>query len=1372
MIRGGLFTRFFLDEGIVDTPEWAALDAGAVNSLAADLKALFGRFPTASGKPSEATTEHDLIFPIVKILGWEYLPQVSAGEGKDRDKPDALLFVSADTKAQANRKKKESDRYPFACVVQENKSWRVDLDRAMAGEGSAPSSQMLRYLRRADTFSDGAIQWGILTNGRLWRLYSTRARSRAEGYLEIDLAAALGIVKSEADADTLRHALRLFFLFFRRNAFVPSGLSGVSFLDAALDRGRRYEETVTADLSRAVFERIFPRLVTALADGDKERKPDDPTWRAAVKDSALILLYRLLFILYAEDRELLPVDHDYSLRGIRDDVAKKHDSGEPFSARASVYWHRVRALFAAIEGGDPALGLPPYNGGLFAETSAPFLGRAVLPDGIFADVLDDLSRAGPEGARRWVNYRDLSVQQLGAIYEQLLEYDVIARDGVLAIAPNPFARKTSGSYYTPEELVSLIIRRAVGPLLEERAVEFRDKAEALAKDRHPKAERLRNLMVLDPAARILDLKVCDPAMGSGHFLVSLVDYLADETLAAMAEAEETVSWADKDNPYHSPLAANIAAIRKHIVDEAKRHGWKVEPAHLDDRHIVRRIVLKRVVYGVDLNPMAVELAKLSLWLHSFTVGAPLSFLDHHLRCGDSLFGEFVFPIEVELEAKGGMFIKPSVAAARQAAKGMAMVERLTDADIAEVRSSATTFHGVEEATAPLRRFLDLMHAARWLKPLTTADAGSLRYLLDGVFGDPVTVAAGTAEPKGPVEMRESLGRFLAKVRALAEERRFLHWEASFPGVWENWESATPVGGFDAVIGNPPWDRIKLQEVEWFAARVPEIASAQRASDRTKMIASLHRENGPFAKGYERAAWVAEAAARVARDGGKHPQYPLLSSGDVNVYSLFVERALRLVKPQGVVGLLTPSGIAADKGASEFFRSISTTGRLGVLLDFENRRTSLKLEPFFPDVDSRFKFSVLVIGGSKRTFPAARCAFFQQDAAAAEKEAFPLAPGDFKAVNPNTGTAPVFRTRRDAVLTTTIYRRMPVLVDRRTDPPTGVWPVRYFTMFHMTNDSALFRTTAELEKIGAYRVAPDRWKKGREEWVPLMVGRTIHQFDHRFASIEVNEKNTHNPFVGRATTEEEHEDASYRPTPQFWVAQERISWPRDLDWSIAFRDIARPTDVRTIIASCVPFAAYGNKLPLLMPELPEEPSSHRGEKFEQRQQEIAARTKAYRHYAPLLIANLNSFALDYVARQKVQGTSLNLYIVEQLPVVPLEDYARKIGRKTAEAIAREETLRLTYTATDMTGFARDMGYEGAPFPWDEDARRHARARLDALYFLLYGLSRDEADYVLSTFPIMREHDEKNFGRYLTRDLVLGYMAAFEAGDTESRIDARQ
>lgn len=552
--------------------------------------------------------------------------------------------------------------------------------------------------------------------------------------------------------------------------------------------------------------------------------------------------------------------------------------------------------------------------------------------------------------------------------------------------------------------------------------------------------------------------------------------------------------------------------------------------------------------------------------------------------------------------------------------------------------------------------------------------------------------------------------------------------------------------FDAVIGNPPWDRMKLQEVEWFAARVPTIAHAQRAVDRKRMVSRLRRRSDPIAADYDRAAWVAETAVDVAREIGA---YPLLSSGDVNIYSLFVERALRLVRRDGIIGLLVPSGIAGDKGAAEFFRSISTTGRLAALLDFENRRTTRGLEPFFPDVDSRFKFCAFAAGGPARNFEHADCAFFKQDAAAAETEALPLAPEDFATVNPNTGTAPVFRSRRDAEITLGIYRRLPVLVDRRGEQPASVWPVRYFTMFHMTNNSDKFRTAAELERQGAYRVAGQRWERGDERWLPLMAGRSIHLFDHRAASVTENPENLHNPFNSALTTPAQHADPAYVPSPQFWVSETQIDWPDGLDWGLAFRDIARPTDVRTSIAALVPKAALGNTLPLLPPRSDDD-------------------TGLYRLNAPLLMANLCSFALDYVARQKVQSTHLNWYILEQLPIVTADSYACRFGRRTAAEIVRDDVLHLTYTAHDMAGFARDQGYDGPPFRWDEEDRLRRRARLDALFFHLYGLDREEAEYVLGTFPIVRRDEEARWDRFRSRELILGYMAALAAGAPEADV----
>lgn len=939
----------------------------------------------------------------------------------------------------------------------------------------------------------------------------------------------------------------------------------------------------------------------------------------------------------------------------------------------------------------------------------------------------------------------------------------------------------------------LILRRAVGPLLAERRQAFADRAEALAADRRPKAERIRLLEPVDPAESFVKLRVCDPAMGSGHFLVSLVDYLADEVLTAIADAPALVTWADAEQPYRSPLAERIERLRAEIRKSADRNNWPVSDEQLDDRHLVRRIILKRVIYGVDLNPMAVELAKLSLWLHSFTVGAPLSFLDHHLRCGDSLFGEFVGPVERDLHERYSLVFSPDVAQARQAAAGMARVEELADADIGEVASSREAFAGVEEATTALRAFLDLTHAARWLPPADDAAVLARELLFGGNYGNPVAIAAGEpfklltgaqfelrrrGKKFSPAEIQSAAAAFVADARALAAERRFLHWEPAFPGVWTDWSSAVPPGGFDAVIGNPPWDRMKLQQVEWFAARVPAIAHAQRAADRKRMITQLERRNDPTAADYTHASRIAESAARVARSGGA---YPLLSGGDVNIYSLFVERALRLVRSGGIVGLLVPSGIAADKGASEFFRGISTTGRLAALLDFENRRTTLDLAPFFPDVDSRFKFCAFVAGGQTRTFDHANCAFFKQDALAAEAEAFPLAPHDFAAVNPNTGTAPVFRSRRDADITLGIYRRLPVLVDRRGEHPVPVWPVRYFTMFHMTNDSDKFRTAAELERLGAYRVAGQHWEKGEQHWLPLYEGKMVQAYDHRAASVVVHAKNLNRPAQPEPTTPKQHADPSWSPTPQFWVRAEDIPALQTgmactssvsrrkpgptpaVDTGlrryheqvarasppafIGFKDITSATNARTLIAAFVPNAGFSNKLPLLL---------------------NGDLNGAVEPNWPLLLANLNALALDFVARQKVHGTTLNLYIVEQLPVVPPDHYARRFGLKTAAEIIRDDVLHLTYTAHDMAPFAHDQGYDGPPFRWDEEDRLRRRARLDALFFHLYGLDRDAADYVLGTFPIVKREEEARWGRFRSRHLILGYMAALAAGAPDAAI----
>ena len=306
----------------------------------------------------------------------------------------------------------------------------------------------------------------------------------------------------------------------------------------------------------------------------------------------------------------------------------------------------------------------------------------------------------------------MSVQQLGSIEERLLEREPVRSDDGVAIRLNPYARKDSGSFYTPQDLVDLIVERTLEPLVEERRQAFEEKARALATDRRSKAQRFAELRPLDPAEAVLGLKVLDPAMGSGHFLVAAVNFLSDAVAELIEYVPAVPAWLDER--YASPVVARVERIRRDILDRAHAANWTIDPAQLTDQAIIRRMVLKRCIYGVDKDRLTVELAKVSLWLHSFTVGAPLSFLDHHLRCGDSLVGLRVGETRAELERLGSLFASSAIQGAETAAAGMQRIEELSDADVAEVRASALLFREVENTTADLRGLLDFLCGLRWL----------------------------------------------------------------------------------------------------------------------------------------------------------------------------------------------------------------------------------------------------------------------------------------------------------------------------------------------------------------------------------------------------------------------------------------------------------------------------------------------------------------------------------------------------------------------------------------------------------------------------------------------------------------------------------
>ena len=1342
---GGLFAPDYLQESILELPEWQALVDAQVDQFAAAARRLAAPFHPPNASPNEGHTEADLIWPLLERLGWTAsLRQQNLSASGRENVPDGLLFADGAAKARAMEAAEGPARYAIGTALVESKRWRRPLDRGSGrpGETLAPSSQMLRYLRRADDLADGGVRWGILTNGAQWRLYYQGARSVANQFFEIDLAAALALPVSPGrdeglfrlDEDERRHALRLFMVFFGRDAFVLRDASARNLHERALLQGRYDERRIASDMSRLVFERVFPDLAKAVAGA----APAAPL--AEVREATLVLLYRLLFILYAEDRQLLPMQDDgyasISLRQrVREDVRRRKERGLPFSETVCSYYHTLADLTRVIDRGDPAFGLPPYNGGLFDPAASPLLEGIRLPNACLAEVVDALSfeQSSGRGERRYLNYRNLSVQQLGSIYERLLEHEVVRdADGGIGLRPNVFARKGSGSYYTPDDLVRLVLAEAVEPLVADKLATFR--SEALAGG--PAAAT-----AADPARAILEMKVCDPAMGSGHFLVNLVDLLSDHLIAVLAEAENAVPG------YVSPVAAEVEAARRTMLDNAQREGWHVAPGHLDDRHILRRMVLKRCVYGVDKNPMAVELAKLSLWLHTFTMGAPLSFLDHHLRCGDSLFGcEVGAAIAHAEEAGGALFVRGPLDRAVAAERPMRSLEALADVAIDEADRSAALFGAVEQGTAPLARFLSALHALQWL-PQTSANRALARSWLGGAFGDPLAFLAGKAAADAPGRdsaEAAACAALLAQAEQLASEERFLHWQVAFPGVWGDWDSPlADGGGFDAVVGNPPWDRMKMQQVEWFAARRPAIAQAQKAADRKRLIHALVADGDPLGAEFERADSRAAAALRVVRGGD---DFPLLGRGDINLYSLFVERAMTLAKPDGVMALLTPSGIASDKTPAPFFRAVATEGRLRALYDFENRRT------FFADVHASFKFCVFVAGRAPSAQPA-QCAFFLRSVAdlADHGRAFPLSAEDFARVNPATGTAPVFRNGRDAELAVAAYGKIPVLAQlsgRKSKKQGAGWPLRYRRMFDMTNDSSLFRTRQELmQKEGAWPLAGNVFDSPSGRWLPLYEGKMVQAFDHRAASVKVNLANPHRPASPVAATLSQHGDPNWSPEPQYWVGGTSLE-----GWAVAFKDVTAPTNARSMVAAIVPYRTAGNTLPLLVAD------------------NLAPKRMAY------LVANLNAVAYDFLARQKIHGQHLNLFIVEQLPTVPPDQYEKtRFGDKTAADVVREAVLELAYTAHDMAPLARDLGHVDAagepkpPFRWDPERRLRLRAKLDAAYFLLYGIHRwEDVAYVYSTFPIVERRQTAAYGSYRSRELCRGWMNALAAGEPDAEV----
>lgn len=1172
---------------------------------------------------------------------------------------------------------------------------RVPLVFAAHDQGlDKPSTRHGDGVRRRSPFllaqeylnASGDCLWAVVSNGLKLRILRDNPSLTRPAYIEADLEAIFneGLYPDFTALWLLAHASR-----FGKVGAEPADCALERWRNTAQEDGIRARDRLRVGVTEAL--RALGTGFLAHKDNAELRRRIEAGEHStqAYFEQLLRLIYRFIFLATIEDRELVfapdatPEARErylagYSLTRLRQLAARRRSYD-----RHADLWQVLTITFGGLGRGQPALGLPAL-GGLFDAAQCPDLDAAHLDNQALLSALFSLCFFRDGAALSRVNYRDMDSEELGSVYESLLELvpQVTLTGGARRFgfvgdeeegSTKGNARKLTGSYYTPDSLVQELIKSALEPVI----------ARTLAENPQ------------EPVQALLALTVCDPACGSGHFLLAAARRIADEV--ALLRAPEG------------------------------------NPSQQDFRHALRDVVA-HCIYGVDKNPMAVELARTALWLEAYTPDRPLTFLDAHLRCGDALLGvldESILQDGIPDKAFNALsgddkeVVKRIKKANRDAVKGIAKAKekssRMLSLDLGE-NIDAAAFEALPDDTLEALQAKRAAHAA-----LEASIAASKARLAADIF-----VAAFVLPKSAETEARvpTSQDQWLVlngdaprpgiadSAHAAAHAAQAFHWWQAFPQVRAK-------GGFDVLLGNPPWERIKLQEEEFFATRSPLVAEAQHKAERGRRIGLLAEgmllhtlypeveaaQGLVPPNGAEQALYAdflaarrnAEAASLFAHDAGR---YPLTGVGDVNTYALFAESFAQLMAETGRAGFIVPTGIATDDSTKAFFAGLTQAEKLASLYDIENR------ERLFPAVDSRIKFCLLTLG---RADAAEFVCFATQTHQLADpRRRFTLNPDEFRLINPNTLTCPVFRSERDAALTKKLYRAAPVLI-AEGPPEVNPWGIRFMRQMDMANDSGLFFDAP----------APSR--------LPLYEAKMIHQFDHRWATYSADGSGDVSPA--------QKQDPAFSVTPRYWVEAAEVEaklrdkgWERG--WLMGWRDITNATNERTVIASVVPRVATGDTLLLMFPDPKHGPK------------------------AACLLADQCSLVHDYVARQKVGGTHLKYHVKKQLPNLPPDRYT---DADLAFIVPR--VLELTYTAHDLQPWAADLGYDGPPFPWNPERRAQLRAELDAWYARLYGLTRDELRYILDpadvmgedypseTFRVLKNSEMREFGEYRSRRLVL-------------------
>ena len=1213
---------------------------------------------------------------------------------------------------------------------------------------------MLEYLNATENV------YGIISNGQILRIIRNSGQLVKLTYIEFDLRRML-----EEDKYTefclmfrLLHASR-----FRTSGDEPCVME--RWFNMSIESGNR----IRNGLSRAVqttMETIGNAVLTSKGEGNDalRRAFADGTMDAAKLNKELIhFIYRLLFLFIIEERGLVyqipdSVDApDYKQQCQWQDIYKKYYAASRLrrlselsylkQRQYSDLWQGLMDTFHLFEPDTfgEKLGIKPLGGVLFGTETLHWLKQCQVSNRDLLAAFAALNEFTDERQQRVkINYSSLDVEEFGSVYEGILEMRPFVQPGVAASDwqfgfVGGLDRQSTSSYYTRPDLVQNLIKTTLEPVIK---------------------EKMANCATTEEKVKaLLNMKVCDAASGSGHIVLAMA---------------RTIAW-------------YICTLRT----------GEDNPASLDYRQALREVI-SRCVYAVDYNPDAVELCKVVLWIEGYCAGKPLSFLDHHIRCGNSVLGVSDLQMLIDgvpdkaLTAEDKDTLKALKKMNQEATKGANGysdnepmlgledsfgVDNLSAAQIGLADKIRFINHlpeeTLEEEIIKQERWKELMESARvdclrracdiytyaFYKTvkrdeLIDEDGGvNGIYRLEAEVPYTKTVMRALQEieamehlEKGeplPTYYRQLSADFKTEVRRIAEEQRFFHWCVEFPEVF------AANKGFDVMCGNPPWDKIKVEDKKWFESHGrADIVNAGTASQRKKAIADLPSTDPILYKEYAKALADAEALSRFVRLAGR---FDLTATGDIDLYPMFAELCLSFSKEAW--GLVMPTGIAVNDSNKAFFSKLIDENRLVSLYDFENR------EALF-DIHRMFKFCLITAGKAQKEPRTVSGGFYltRLDHLLDPRRIYTLQTSDFARLNPNTKTCPVFRTSRDAKLTAKIYRNSTILYNEITGE--NPWNVKFSRMLDMSNDSYLFRTYAQLTAQGATLKGNTFTTVDGEIYVPLYEGKMIWHYNHHYGTwpTEGERPNSINmPSLDELSNPNSH------IMPWYWVPLAAVKdrlvkydkdgnvvWEWKHKWLIGFRDVTNATNERTFICSPIPDSCgVGHSATLLYAE--------------RRTMPVAS-----------LCAMMSSLVFDYTTKQKIGGSHASISFVKQFPVLTPD----QIPSTTQWQIVKRVS-ELCYFNHDMDGWAEELWEEmseeqraelpqlGAQQPWVYNPERRAilQAELDAIFAHLYGLDTEDLVYILDpedicgkgcineTFRVLKDNELRQYGEYRTKRLIL-------------------